>query len=144
MLALSKLKRNLPVCYLHNRTNGQAGLARFQIGVLAKHVEKHKLHTHCSGCSPGSAKIQSPERTARGSVTKRGSNFPCSPVCYVCRGKEGPEEDEQRMLQQSGDTESELSLQSGEASAWAVQGGCRPEIQTCSWNKNYMRCTKPI
>lgn len=93
--ALSKLKRNLPVCYLHNSTNGKAGLAGFQICVFAKHVEKHQLRTHCSGCSPSTAKNQSLERAGKGSVTKRHSNFSCCSAA-VCAGGRKREEEEQR------------------------------------------------
>lgn len=41
-------KKPAHLCYLHNSTNGRVGLVRFQISMLAKHVEKHrdKLHTH--------------------------------------------------------------------------------------------------
>lgn len=143
VLALSKLKRNLPVCYSHSSTNGKAGLAGFQIRVLAKHVGKHKLHTHCSGCSPGTVKIQSSERTAKGSGTKRGSNFSCSSAA-VCAGGGRPGEEEQRMQQQSSFTEGELSLLSGKAAARAVQGGCSPRTQTCSQNKTHVKHRKSL
>lgn len=75
-------KKPARLCYLPNNTNGKVGLVRFQIIMLAKHVEKHrdKLHTHsllwllsqhCQNMEHGenSAKAQLPKGVAVSSLT---------------------------------------------------------------------------
>lgn len=119
MLALNKLKRNLPICYLHNSTNEKAGLAGFQIGVLAKYVGKHKLHTHRSGCSLGTTQNRAQREQPKAQLPKGAATSLALQLLCV-QGEGRPEEEEQRTPQQSGFTEGELSLLVGKASAGAV------------------------
>lgn len=134
-------KQKVFVCYLHSCTNGKAGFAGFQIIVLAKCVEKHRLHTRCSGCCPGTAKIQIPERTAKGSVTRRDSSLSCSAA--VCAGGRkargrGAEDAAAEWLHR------EWAEPAVRESICLGTGGYSPRTETCSQNKNLMRHRKPL
>lgn len=125
MLALSKVKnkRGLSVIYTAVQM-GKLALLDFKL-LCSLNVWRNTDCTHAvlaavlalpkSRSQREQPKAQLPEGTA------------ASPALQLCvQGGGRPEEEEQRMLQQSGSTESELSLLSGKASAWAqvatVQG----------------------